>query len=80
MDTPAEGAARDDDEEISGTGETESDSFPKTDDELVSGASNEREAEVRKKLENIRNSINMTVIFSVNGTEIIMEENTIHWE
>jgi hypothetical protein len=50
-DTPAEGAARDGDGETSSTGETGSDSFPKTDDELVSGASDEPEAAVRKNLE-----------------------------
>jgi hypothetical protein len=50
-DTPAEGAARDGEGETSSTGETGSDSFAKTDDELLSGASDEQEAAVRKNLE-----------------------------
>jgi hypothetical protein len=54
-DTPAEGAAaRDNDGDASSTGETASDSFPKTDDELVSGASDEQEAAVRKNLEKLK--------------------------
>jgi hypothetical protein len=53
-DSPAEGAAANDsDGETSSTGETASDSVPKTDDEPVSGASDEQEAAVRKNLEKL---------------------------